>query len=145
MDFDTARQLLVEYDDKETRRRIQRRMSLAERRAYRERIAEAEDVYHLGKFTHEEDLSTIKSLRSCLWCMALSGSACVGVAVYSVMPVLWLVLSCAAIAFACLVGMLFLITWLSTMADVSILPRWLLYVASFSAPLLFWIVINLFS
>ena len=133
MDFDTARQLLVEYDDKETRR------------AYRERIAEAEDVYHLGKFTHEEDLSTIKSLRSCLWCMALSGSACVGVAVYSVMPVLWLVLSCAAIAFACLVGMLFLITWLSTMADVSILPRWLLYVASFAAPLLFWIVINLFS
>lgn len=77
--------------------------------------------------------------------MALSGSACVGVAVYSVMPVLWLVLSCAAIAFACLVGMLFLITWLSTMADVSILPRWLLYVASFAAPLLFWIVINLFS
>ena len=120
-------------------------MSPAERRAYRERIAEAEDVYHLGKFTHEEDLSTIKSLRSCLWCMALSGSACVGVAVYSVMPVLWLVLSCAAIAFACLVGMLFLITWLSTMADVSILPRWLLYVASFAAPLLFWIVINLFS
>ena len=145
MDFDTARQLLVEYDDKETRRRTLRRMSPAERRAYRERIAEAEDVYHLGKFTREEDLNAIESLRSCLWCMALSGSVCVGVAVYSVMHVLWLVLSCAAASFACLVGMLFLITELSAMADVSILPRWLLYVASFAAPLLFWIVINLFS
>ena len=77
--------------------------------------------------------------------VALQVIVCVGVAVYSVMPVLWLVLSCAATAFACLVGMLFLITWLSTMVDVSILPRWLLYVASFAAPLLFWIVINLFS
>ena len=145
MDFVTARSTVARYDDKRNTPPHPAPYVTARRRAYHERIAKPRIIYHLGKFTHEEDLNAIKSLRSCLWCMALSGSVCVGVAVYSVMPVLWLVLSCAAIAFACLVGMLFLITELSAMADVSILPRWLLYVASFAAPLLFWIVINLFS